>query len=60
MNIYWVLAWSNYYPLGGIKNVKSCHSTLDLAEKAKNNLIQIGGYDNYSIINISSMLNTKF
>jgi hypothetical protein len=57
MKKYWVLAWLDYYPSGGLKNVHSTYSTRKEAEKAvqqlKNEPVP---YDNIELVDVTDML----
>lgn len=57
MKVFWVLAWSKYYPDGGLGNVDSQWETLEEAEAAAE-LLRVGKYepDYIKIRDVSDML----
>lgn len=44
---YLVVAWDTYYPCGGLRNIKSCWTHLEMAQEAAKEL-----YDDYDNIEI--------
>lgn len=57
MKVFWVLAWSKYYPCGDLGNVNSQWETLEKAEAAAE-LLRVGEYehDYIQIRDVSDML----
>ena len=53
MNVFWVLAYDQYYPSGGLGNVKRTFSSW---EEAVEYTETIQGYDYVEIQDVSSML----
>ena len=56
MNVFWVLAWSKYYPGGGLRNVHSQHETLDEALEIVKQLEATNEYDYVQVEDVSEML----
>lgn len=54
MRLFWVVAWSNYYPCGGLGNVQSTHVTLEEAEIAAQILLKKGLYNHVEVEDISA------
>lgn len=53
MNVFWVLAYDNYYPAPGLGNVKAAFDTREAAEEYAKNF---KGYDNVEIADITYLL----
>lgn len=53
--IYFVCAWNDYYPNGGIGNIKYKTDSYDLAEIAMNKLMQANRHDRYCIFDSSDI-----
>tara|TARA_R110000868_G_scaffold184041_1_gene425474 strand:- start:251 stop:433 length:183 start_codon:yes stop_codon:yes gene_type:complete len=56
MTVFWVLAWSKYYPYGGLGNVHSQHETLDEALEIAKQLEATNEYDHVEVEDVSEML----
>lgn len=57
--VWWVLAWYQYYPGGGLNNVHSTHYTEDEANDVAERLRAEGNYDYAEVENISRLLGIK-
>jgi hypothetical protein len=56
MKKYWVLAWDQYYPKGGLGNVHSVHDSEDSAREIAKNLEVDGAYEYVEVVDISYLL----
>lgn len=55
MKVFWVLAWSKYYPAGALHNVRSMWATREEAEAAAAE-INPDDYDYIRVQDVSGML----
>ena len=56
MTVFWVLAWSKYYPCGGLGNVHSQHETLDEALEIAEQLKSTNEFDYVKVEDVSEMV----
>jgi hypothetical protein len=56
MKKYWVLAWQDYYPSEGLKNVHSTHSTRKGALDVMEELYKEKEFDNIQMMDITNMI----
>lgn len=49
-NYFWVLAWCNYYPEGGLDNVRGTFKTKEVAEDYAKGIEN--SYDNVEVVDI--------